>query len=118
MTGPYLTYRLDKAFLIFVACSGFGMPNPQETPMDVSNFESIESVYKDDVIAAAEALMINCHHLASDILDLAEKDAGIEPSCARTLSRQLSECAGKLAVTVEKINQGMRGVESSVAGCP
>jgi hypothetical protein len=86
--------------------------------MGVNNFESIESVYKDDVIAAAEALMINCHHLASDILDLARTDAGIEPGCARALSRQLSECAGKLAATVQKINQEVRAGGSPVAGCP
>ncbi len=86
--------------------------------MGLRNFQSINSVYKNDVISAAEALMINCHHLASDILDLARKDAGIEPSCARALSLQLSECAEQLAAAVQKINWPPRADHSSVAGGP
>ncbi len=86
--------------------------------MGTSNLESIDSVYKDDVVSAAEALMINCHHLASDILDLAQQDAGIEPGYARTVSRQLSELAGQLAATVQTINQQTCAGRSTVTGCP
>lgn len=86
--------------------------------MGVSKFESAQTVYKDDVISAAEALMINCHHLASDLLDLAQNEAGIEPCYARTVSRQLSEWAGQLAAAVQTISQERRAETSAVAGCP
>ncbi len=93
------------------------MPNPKENPMGVSNFEPNQSVYKDEVISAAEALMINCHHLASDILDLAQKEACIEPGYARTVSRQLSEWAGQLAAAVQTISRKPGDEASTVTSC-
>lgn len=84
--------------------------------MGVGNFDAVNSVYKDQIISAAEALMINCHHLASDLLDLAQDASEIEPAYAKTVSRQLSEWANLLANAVETIRAAAEA-SSAVSHC-
>lgn len=86
--------------------------------MGVSKLESAETDQKEHIISAAETLMINCHHLASDLLDLAQKESGIEPGYARTVSRQLSDWATQLASTVRTISQERERCCSTVTSCP
>ncbi len=86
--------------------------------MGIAKRDSSEFVYKQDIIAAAEVVMIHCHHLASDIIVLALSDTQIEPRCAHTLSRQLRDCAASLAAAVEKVNEQMGRDRSPAAGGP